>query len=1174
VVPSINCVGQFDAADVRTGQNLYEADRVQPFRWQKCQAQTDVREATGFLYGVCMDFGLAAEETIRVHCECKRYAQGRLCPHVWAAILELEEDSAWDRTYARLKWTRIRRMADDSIWNPPKGRSGNVKSPLAPKSSEVEPTVARGAEEPDWQRALQQFGRVVRQEVNAWPLRASPQDLVANLPQQWYILSIDEQFAHFALHLTLYRSKPAAGSAPRASTSADERAANDPAAQSGLLPALPASRSSSGPESAPEKLTRHALMPEEVSRLPDARDRKILALLGALRDSQDGGMGSYGSWQRRGSSEFDLPAELFAETLPLLSETGRFAWAMSAESVLDCVNRLTWEPGEPWRLLVRVQPVFDDAGLGGVFAYEVEHLLVRNGQEAAVRDVVATVEAGLVVFLHTIAPIRPEDVRLVRALAQVSMELRIAPEELDGFLDRYAALPSAPEIQFHPSMRVAMVDGHPQGKLIVTPSRLANPPMLNCDLKFLYAGVEVSPVEGRAWTWDGANRRVLRRNDQAELQLVGAFVKYPLEQVRHREPTAPGDFRISPRSFPAMATELARQGWLVVAEGRRLRMAASEFPVHIHSSGVDWFDIHAEIDFDGMKVTLPALLEAIRNRQDFVVLGDGSRGILPEHWLRRYAGLAELLHAANTGKKAGKGKKQEPELRVPRSQALLLEALLVEHSQVETDRDYRRLIDRLQTIDKIEPEPEPKGFEGQLRPYQREGLGWFTFLREAGFNGCLADDMGLGKTVQVLALLQSRRNRRLKKSEERRPSLVVVPKSLVFNWLEEASRFAPKLRVLNYTGANRKALMLGFPGADLVVTTYGTMRQDIETLKDLEFDYVILDESRAIKNAESQAARAVQLLKSSYRLAMTGTPVENHLGELWSLFQFLNPGMFPDVEVFRRCHGATVDAVQSLETLARALRPFLLRRTKEQVLTDLPEKTEKTLFCEMSSQQQQLYNELRDHYRLQLSSTIKDVGLNRAKIHVLEALLRLRQAACDPRLLNSKEKGVGIKIQTLMEQLEMVLEEGHKALVFSQFTSLLALVRTELDKSRTPYEYLDGKTARRGEVVQRFQTDPRCRVFLISLQAGGHGLNLTAADYVFILDPWWNPAVEAQAVDRAHRLGQQNPVMAYRIICKDTVEEKILELQKSKRDLADAIIAENDSLIRQLSLEDLQMLLE
>jgi SNF2 family DNA or RNA helicase len=343
----------------------------------------------------------------------------------------------------------------------------------------------------------------------------------------------------------------------------------------------------------------------------------------------------------------------------------------------------------------------------------------------------------------------------------------------------------------------------------------------------------------------------------------------------------------------------------------------------------------------------------------------------------------------------------------------------------------------------------------------------------------------------------------------------------------------------------------------------------------VQFDYAVLDEAQAIKNASSESAKAARLLRSEHRLTLSGTPVQNHLGELWSLFEFLNPGMMGSASVFRELTGSAIGADPAgREMLAKALRPFILRRTKEQVARDLPEKLEQTVFCELEAEQRKLYNELRDHYRTSLLDRIAREGMNKAKIQVLEALLRLRQAACHPGLIDKANiDHASAKLDALMGHIEDVLEEGHKVLVFSQFTSFLSIVKRKLDANKTVYEYLDGKTRDRQARVERFQNDPACKLFLISLKAGGLGLNLTAAEYVFLLDPWWNPAVEAQAIDRAHRIGQTRRVFAYRLIAKDTVEEKVLQLQQSKKDLADAIINADNSLIRSLKKDDLELLL-
>jgi SNF2 family DNA or RNA helicase len=435
--------------------------------------------------------------------------------------------------------------------------------------------------------------------------------------------------------------------------------------------------------------------------------------------------------------------------------------------------------------------------------------------------------------------------------------------------------------------------------------------------------------------------------------------------------------------------------------------------------------------------------------------------------------------------------------------------------------------------------------------------------------------MGLGKTIQVLALLEERRQLREAQGEDRPPpSLVVVPRTLVFNWLEEAARFTPKLRVANHTTLDRVKDTAAFDQYDLVLATYGTLRRDIPFLKDYGFDYCILDESQAIKNSESESAKAARLLQGRHRLAMSGTPVENHLGELWSLFEFLNPGMLGTASVFQL--GATKNPDPDTRAmLAKGLRPFLLRRTKQQVAQDLPEKTEQTIYCELDAEQRKRYTELRDYYRGSLLEKAGEKGgVQKIRMQILEALLRLRQVACHPGLVDqTKRNESSAKLEALLPQIRELLDENHKILVFSQFTQLLGIIKGHLDREKITYEYLDGKTRDRQARVERFQNDPDCKLFLISLKAGGVGLNLTAAEYVFLLDPWWNPAVEAQAIDRAHRIGQNRPVFAYRLIARDTVEEKILQLQQTKRDLADAIINADNGLIGKLGKEDLEMLL-
>jgi SNF2 family DNA or RNA helicase len=420
----------------------------------------------------------------------------------------------------------------------------------------------------------------------------------------------------------------------------------------------------------------------------------------------------------------------------------------------------------------------------------------------------------------------------------------------------------------------------------------------------------------------------------------------------------------------------------------------------------------------------------------------------------------------------------------------------------------------------------------------------------------------------VLALLDARR------AEGHGPSLVVVPRSLVFNWRAEAARFAPELRVADWSSGARDAEAFDAKDVDLVIVTYGSLRRDAAQLATIAFDYVVLDEAQAIKNRGTATAKACRVLQASHRLALSGTPIENRLDELWSLLDFLNPGMLGPSSRFTASLREASDERVVDAVLSRALRPVILRRTKAAVAPDLPARIERTLEVELEPKQRAYYDQLHRVVRDDVLQQVNSKGLGRSKLHILEGLLRLRQAACHPVLADPSKRALpSAKLDALIPALADLAAEGNKALVFSQFTGFLALVRAALDAEQIPYEYLDGRTKDREARVARFQEDPACPVFLISLKAGGHGLNLTAADYVYLLDPWWNPAVEAQAIDRAHRIGRTRQVIATRLVARGTVEEKILTLQASKRALADAILSADRGGLASIGREELELLL-
>jgi superfamily II DNA or RNA helicase len=891
-----------------------------------------------------------------------------------------------------------------------------------------------------------------------------------------------------------------------------------------------------------------ALKHEAIAQLPLPEDREILAALG-------GGLQYWGYMPSPSYSQvpanYAVTHPLAASLMPRACGTGRCY--LRSKDAPDDLTPLTWDNGHPWKFKLEMgrRP-------GGWWA--VSGILHREEERMDLTTPVLVTQGGLVITQGRAAALA-EDARFEwMAHLRKAGPIKAPEKDKDQLLATLLCAPGLPPLEVPEGLSYEQVMVPPRPCLRVrSKDRFQRTGgRLRAELSFDYEGRHVPENEPIRGFYEAENRRFLPRDSAAEqsaTQLLGElglkFRAWTYDDPR------PG-WEMAPSKLPGIVRALVAAGWHIEAEGKIFRRPG-DFRIDV-ATGVDWFELHGEVKYGETEVKLPELLEALRRGNNMVQLDDGTYGLVPEEWLRRIGLLVGL------------GTPEGSHLRFRRSQAGLLDALLATQPEARCDEPFARVREELRLFHGVEPAQQPSGFVGRLRDYQREGLGWMEFLRRFSFGGCLADDMGVGKTAQVLALLETRRALRAA-GESLPPSLVVVPRSLVFNWREEAARFTPQLRLLDHTGAGRDTK--DFAAHDVIVTTYGTLRREVLTLKEIDFDYVVLDEAQAIKNALTESAKAARLLRGRHRLALSGTPVENHLGELWSLFEFLNPGMLGAASVFKMAGGAARNPdEETRRLLAQALRPFILRRTKQQVAPELPPKTEQTVHCEMKPPQRQLYNELRQHYRNALLKRIEIEGLAKSKIQVLEALLRLRQAACHPGLLDPKRCGEpSAKLDTLLEQLREVTDEGHKALVFSQFTTLLGIVRERLDTSRLAYEYLDGSTRDRQTPVERFQNDPNCRLFLISLKAGGLGLNLTAAEYVFLLDPWWNPAVEAQAVDRAHRIGQDRQVFAYRLIARDTVEEKILELQKTKRDLAAAIISADNSLIRNLCQEDLELLL-
>lgn len=623
---------------------------------------------------------------------------------------------------------------------------------------------------------------------------------------------------------------------------------------------------------------------------------------------------------------------------------------------------------------------------------------------------------------------------------------------------------------------------------------------------------------------------------------------------RTRRVMVPTDFML--KVVAALATEgMDVQGESAIT-AVHMRLDAPHIAVTVQSH-IDWFDVAAVVNYGDLSVDLAIIRRAVMRRERYVLLADGSLGLVSHELAQRLAPLFAMGHAHDT------------HLRYATAQVAVVEQIMQTASAAQGDALFEERRARLRLFEHIEPQPLPDGFRGSLRSYQKAGYDWLHFLNTYGFGGCLADDMGVGKTIQTLAFIQSLRER----APQANAVLIVMPRSIVYNWQREAARFTPNLRLLTHIDQGRSKDTATFAQYDVVLTTYGTMLRDIEMLAGYRFQYIILDESQAVKNPSAETARAVRRLQADRRLSLTGTPIENSAVELWSQFAFLNPGLLGSAETFRETftrEGEGRD--EALKLLRRLTYPFILRRTKDQVAPDLPSRTERVLMNEMEPEQRRLYNAQRDHYRALLLGLIDTAGPQQARVKMLEGLLRLRQICNHPRLIDPTSAGVSGKFESLIATLEALQSAGHRALVFSQFVQMLSLVRAELDARGIAYAYLDGRTRDRQSIIDAFQRDNRHAFFLISLRAGGVGLNLTAADYVIHVDPWWNPAVEMQATDRSHRIGQTRPVMVYKMVVRDSVEEKILQLQDRKRDLVRQLITPERGSFKTLSRDDVELL--
>ncbi|WP_066627252.1 DEAD/DEAH box helicase [Labilibacter marinus] len=578
------------------------------------------------------------------------------------------------------------------------------------------------------------------------------------------------------------------------------------------------------------------------------------------------------------------------------------------------------------------------------------------------------------------------------------------------------------------------------------------------------------------------------------------------------------------------------------------------------SSGQDWFEVDVKVSFGDTQVRLADIKKAVLNKQKYIQLKDGSVGMLPNEWLHKLEKF--FRHGEVKGDK----------LSVSKMRFAVIDELFEDIDDAQILNDIAEKRRRLANFTQIEETVVPAEINAELRTYQKEGLNWLNFLDEMGWGGILADDMGLGKTLQILTFLQHILNK------DKTPSIVVVPTTLLFNWQNEIAKFAPKINAYYHYGINRTKDVNLFSEYDVVFTTYGVLLRDIEMISQFRFNYAVLDESQAIKNPASRRFKSVNLIQANNRIALSGTPIENSTFDLYAQMSFVNKGFFGGATGFRSQFSNAIDKEGDdniAAELQRLINPFILRRTKEKVASELPQKTEDVIYCEMESEQRKVYDAYRNDFKNQLLEQIESNGIEKSKLMVLEALTRMRQICDSPALLNddSIKSTESIKIKEIVQHITDKTA-NHKILIFSQFVKMLGLIKTELNRRNIAYEYLDGQssTVQRERSVNNFQENDDLRVFLISLKAGGTGLNLTAADYVYIVDPWWNPAVENQAIDRCYRIGQDKKVFAYRMICKDTVEEKILQLQSKKKKIAGDIVQTDENIMKTIQADDIKEL--
>ncbi len=669
------------------------------------------------------------------------------------------------------------------------------------------------------------------------------------------------------------------------------------------------------------------------------------------------------------------------------------------------------------------------------------------------------------------------------------------------------------------------------------------------------------------YSYEG-NTYLVHRQHELEAQLISTLVEMKFQPRSSKqwflEPEDAINFLLD--AYPKLVEKFRVYGEKALSR-YKVRLSQPVINAVVESNEKEkWFDLKIDIQYDGQSVPLEKIWKAWLEGKRYTQLKDGSYTSLPESWLEKIAHKLQALGLDPSG---------PPKTTFKQFEAPVLDSLLDEMPGAQTDSFWNTLRSKIHNFKQIEPVETPKGLQAELRAYQQQGVSYLNFLNEYGFGGILADEMGLGKTVQTLTFLQHM----IEKGHDG-PNLIVVPTSVLPNWEREAEKFVPSMRKLVIYGNKRQSMFKKIDQTNLVMTTYALLRRDLEELQKFEFNSIILDEAQTIKNPNTITAVSVRSINARLRICLSGTPIENNLFELWSLFEFLMPGFLGAQNAFQR---GVVKPIKdgdndTLDFLRTRVKPFILRRTKAEVAKDLPPKIENITYCGLEEEQAELYAMLAKKLKEQVMSTVDQKGMAKSQMSILDALLKLRQICCHPRLLKIDLPGVHTnlpsgKFDAFKDMVTDIVEEGHKVLVFSQFVQMLHIIRNWLQLQEIPFAYLDGASKDRFDQVDRFNNSPDIPIFLISLKAGGTGLNLTSSDYVIHYDPWWNPAVESQATDRTHRIGQTRQVFSYKLICQNTVEEKILQLQEQKKGVAESIIPGHNS-FRSLTRDDLEMLFE